>query len=102
VPKRPYIVGPARKGESNYEMFDRYTLMHAGIGAALGAAGVSPGLAFWSTVGWEIVEPQLKRTNPRLFPKSSIDSAANKVGDFAAFMGAYFLMRERESGTIDP
>jgi hypothetical protein len=89
------IVRKAHKGEPNYSVFDRYTLMHAGIGAALGAANVRPVVAFWSTVGWEMIEPVLKRTNPKVFPRSTIDTMGNKVGDSIAFMAAYYLLRGR-------
>lgn len=71
-------------GKDNRAVLDRFTLLHAFVGAGLRFAGLS----FWPTVmiavGWELVEPALKRNYPSVFPNATTDSIGNKVGDVGA------------------
>ena len=59
--------------------------------------GASPGAAFLATIVWEAVEPQLKARSPQAFPKSTLDTPQNKLGDTRVFMAAYYAARKKFS-----
>jgi len=88
----------AKKGERNYPAIDRYSGLHALTGAGIAMAKASPSQAFLVSVAWEIVEPQLKARSPSVFPKSTIDSPQNKIGDLVVFMAAYYAARDKFGG----
>jgi len=75
---------PARPGEINYALLDRFTFAHFGIGIGYGLLGftfnVSIGLAF----AWELLENPLKANLPFLFPHATADTFRNIVGDILA------------------
>lgn len=75
---------PAKKGEVNYSLVDRFTLAHAAIGVAYGAMGLGFPLVLILAVGWEVVENPLKAYLPRLFPGGTADTFANIIGDVVA------------------
>jgi hypothetical protein len=83
----------ARLGEINYPAFDRFSLAHGFVGAMLGIAGVSGPKALALTIAWELAEPTIKRQAPTIFPRQSLDTPANKLGDGAAWMAGWALGR---------
>ena len=91
-------VRKARKGERNYPALDRYSGLHAVTGAGMAMADASPSQAFLVSVAWEMLEPQLKSSSPSMFPKSTIDSPQNKIGDLLVFMASYYATREKFGG----
>lgn len=84
----------ARKGESNYGLVDKYTTVHATVGACMGLADAPPWMAFVATIVWESAEPQLKREYADLFPRSTIDTPENKIGDSLALLASYYAVRK--------
>lgn len=78
---------------------DKYTIVHATVGAMMGMGGAPPWAAFLGTLLWESAEPQLKATMPEVFPRSTLDTPQNKLGDSASMLLAYYiaanLRRER-------
>ncbi len=89
--KRPL----ARVGQPNSRLFDRYSLVHAVVGASLGLGGAKPSTALVVSLVWELSEPTLKATKPKIFPKSTRDRATNKIGDMISLVGAYYLLRQK-------
>jgi hypothetical protein len=85
----PTIDNPAKPGEINYHLFDRYTIAHGCVGVGLGVMRAKWWQALLFTIGWEIIETPLKRAFPRAFPYSSEDSLANAVGDSMAVMAGW-------------
>lgn len=85
------IVRPAEPGETNYEPVDIFTLQHMLFGALMGASGATALQALAVTVGWEAVEPTLKRAYPDMFPSHTTDSMKNKVADSAYWMMGWLL-----------
>lgn len=83
----------ARPGEKNYPIADRYSALHVVVGGLMGAAEASFGTTLMASILWEAAEPSLKRTMPDLFPKSSIDSPQNKIGDTAAVLFGWWLAK---------
>jgi len=84
----------ARHGEKNYPAFDRYSLVHAVVGGLMGAAGASAGQALIASIVWEAAEPAAKRGMPELFPRSTIDTTQNKVGDTASLLFGWWLAKK--------
>ena len=58
-------------------------------------ADAPPAAAFLTTIAWEVLEPQLKARAPKVFPKSTIDTPQNKVGDSIVFLAAYYAARKK-------
>ena len=87
----PGAVRLARPGEVNYAAVDGFTVVHAALGAALGAMGVGPLPALLTSLVWENVEPSLKRRYRTVFPSALIDTTQNKLGDTAAWMLGWYL-----------
>ena len=83
----------ARRGETNYAMFDRWSGAHAFLGGMLNIAGFSAGQALAVSVAWEVLEPGVKKTFPSMFPAQSLDTMANKVGDTASWMGGWLAAK---------
>jgi hypothetical protein len=80
---------------ANQTAFDRYSLVHAGVGYAVGRAGVPWRVALTWAVAFELLEDELKDKAPGLFPRPSHDSTANKVSDVAIFLVGYALATPR-------
>lgn len=95
VSNSPMSPRRARKGEHNYPMFDRYSIVHGVVGGMMGLYGVSKGTAFLTSIAWEAAEPSLKAKAPSLFPRSTYDTAQNKVGDTISLMAGWWLARKK-------
>ena len=74
----------ALPGETNYDVFDRWSLAHAFVGGVLQLSGLSIGQALVASVAWEAMEPGIKTTFPSIFPSQSLDSMQNKAGDIVS------------------
>ena len=64
-------------------MADRWTVAHALVGVAYGAAGLDAAEALILAVLWEVVENPMKDRLPALFPEAQHDAPANVAGDVA-------------------
>ena len=84
---------PAKRGELNYALADRYTAAHGAVGFILGAGRFSLPAAVAFAVGWEFLERPLKDNFPNLFPSGTQDSAQNAAGDAVAMVGGFLLWR---------
>jgi hypothetical protein len=84
---------PAKRGEVNHALADRFTLVHASLGAGAGWLGWSLPWAFAFAVTWELVENPLKAYLPRIFPHATKDTLRNAVGDVLAFLGGWAIAR---------
>jgi len=82
----------ARPGEINYSLLDRFAIAHFVFGGVLSAGGATAIQALATSVAWELVEPTLKETYPRVFPHQTLDTTANKLGDTAAWMLGFALV----------
>lgn len=71
---------------------DIYSLAHAGLGAVMRVAGVSPFVALGSQLIWELTEDRVKEGMPDVFPDARHDAFANHAGDLASFAAGYFLV----------
>jgi len=70
---------------TNVNLFDRFSIAHAGVGVAAGSAGMGlvPLLVYHSI--FEVLENYvLKEKFPFIFPDSSVDSKLNILGDTIA------------------
>ncbi len=74
-------------------MVDRFTLVHASLGAGYALVG----LPFLVTLGlallWEVVEDPLKAALPALFPHATADTLQNATGDVLALLGGWAIVR---------
>lgn len=73
-------------GEINGEAFDRYTLLHFGVGLVFGLAGAPAFASSLVAIGWELIERPLKDAFPVAFPVSTQDTAVNSLVDSGAMM----------------
>jgi len=73
----------------NQDPVDRYTSAHAGVGATMAWLGVPGWMALVVSVGWELIEDELKDRFPASFPYSSKDSTANAVADTLAVLAGW-------------
>ncbi len=87
-------VRKAKRGEGNYPVFDRYSVVHGVVGGMMGLSGISFGTTFAASVLWELAEPTMKRNVPEIFPKSTIDTPQNKVGDTASLLFGWWLVKK--------
>ena len=70
--------------------------MHGVVGGLMGAAGASGGQALIASVVWEAAEPTMKRSMPEYFPRSTIDTPQNKVGDTASMLFGWWLAKKKK------
>ncbi len=84
---------PPKPGEVNHGSVDRFTLVHAAVGAVYALLGLGPISMLVLAVAWELVENPLKAGLPRLFPHATADTLRNAVGDVLATILAYVVVR---------
>lgn len=77
---------PAREGEINYSLFDRFTLVHGLIGVSYALLGLSFLPALLLALAWELVENPLKTYVPRIFPNATRDTLRNALSDILAVL----------------
>lgn len=79
----------AAPGEINGDPVDRFTLVHGGAGALLGAIGAPWWLTLGVAIGWELIENPLKDAVPEAFPHASHDTVPNAIFDSLAMMAGW-------------
>lgn len=84
---------PAKPGEINYPLVDRFTFAHFAIGLGYGYMEFSFWLALLLAVGWEIVENPLKYYASFMFPHGTCDTLQNVLGDVLAVLGGWAVYR---------
>lgn len=75
---------PAKIGEINYHIFDRFTFVHLIIGCIYGVWGIKFWLMICLAIVWELIENPLKANFPSIFPHGSSDTIQNAVSDCIA------------------
>ena len=83
---------PAKPGEINYPMFDRFSFVHFAIGVLYYFLGFQFPTAFILAVGWELIENPLKANLPQIFPHATADTIQNAVGDIIAVSSGWALL----------
>ena len=83
---------PPRPGEVNHPALDRFTAVHAAIGAGYALFGIGFGWAVALAVVWELVEDALKAYLPRLFPHATGDTLRNAAIDALAVVAGWALI----------
>ncbi|MBI4208503.1 MAG: hypothetical protein HY538_02200 [Deltaproteobacteria bacterium] len=84
---------PAKKGEINYSLIDRFTLVHFMIGFGYDLLGLSLGLVVLLALVWELLENPLKAHLPFMFPHGTADTLQNSVGDTLAVILGWIISR---------
>jgi len=77
----------------NSLFFDRFSIVHAGVGAVLELAAIPAPLAMGGQVAFELVENDIKRWYGRFFPEDTPDGWQNMIGDVASFAAGYYGAR---------
>lgn len=94
----------ALPGEINYDVLDRFTLVHAGSGAIMGLFRLPWWVALLGAVSWDMAERVLKYGFPQLFPNYTQDTPQHIAVDAAAWMVGWAVtkqlmdLRERSQG----
>ena len=93
--KLPQLRQPplAKPGEVNYDLFDRFTFAHLCVGIAYGVLHLPFGWVALLAIGWEVIENPLKAYLPFAFPNATADTWRNSVGDSAAVLVGWILLR---------
>ncbi len=73
---------------------DRFTLAHGGVGAVYGLVRFPWWVALTLGVGWELVEIELKKRIPIIFPYASQDTLPNATIDVIAVMIGWAVGRK--------
>jgi hypothetical protein len=84
--------------EVNGAAVDVFTFAHMGVGAVYAAADLPFWLVTLLALGWELAEIPLKIAHPESFPHPAQDSAANAVGDVAAVLIGWTIVRAMQKG----
>lgn len=76
---------------------DKFSLVHAGVGAAMAAWGFSPQFAIGSHVVFELLEDNyIKPLIKDYWPQPDPDSVQNHVADVAFFTAGYYGAKKLE------
>ena len=77
-----------RKSEQNEALADPWTLVHAGVGLAVGLMGFGLGAALVGAIAYELLEGPLERAEfgKSLFNVSKPEVLGNQVVDVGVFM----------------
>ncbi len=86
----------ARKGEYNYPIADKFSFVHATVGAMMGLANAPGWVPLLTTLSWEAAEPHMKGSMPKVFPRSTRDTNRNKLGDMLFMMGGWYLTKKKK------
>lgn len=79
------------------DAIDRFSVVHAGLGAAMAAWGFSPQFSIGSHVAFEVLEDKyFKPLVHDYWPQPYPDSIQNHVGDVAFFTAGYFATKKLE------
>lgn len=97
--------GEIHTWDRNYQWFDRYSVVHAAMGALFAASKVPAPLALGSHVAFELSENALKESRfvQRFFPDTRPDAWQNHTGDVASFAAGYFgakRLKESSEGRV--
>jgi hypothetical protein len=84
--------------EANQSAVDRFTLIHGGVGYAVGRLGIDWRAAIAGAVAFEAIEDGLKSTFPAVFPHAEPDSKLNALFDVGAFLAGYALSISQDGG----
>ncbi len=77
---------PAKPGEINYPMLDRFTFAHLAIGCVYSFLGFDFILVGLLAIGWELIENPIKANMPWMFPHGTSDTLQNAIGDVLAVL----------------
>jgi hypothetical protein len=83
----------AADNEVNGAPLDRFTVGHAAVGVAYGAAGLSLLWTIALALAWELAERPMKAARPEWFPHPSDDTAQNAVVDVGAVIVGWLAVR---------
>ena len=79
------------------EAIDKFSIVHAGLGAAMAAWGFSPQFAIGSHIAFEVLEDRVfKPLVKDYWPQPHPDSVRNHVADVAFFTAGYFAAKKLE------
>lgn len=84
----------------NHQYFDRYSFVHAAVGAVFEASRVPDGLAIGSHVAFEAVENSVKDSSKSMWPDTRHDAIENSIGDVASFTAGYYATRALKTSDI--
>lgn len=76
--------------KSNRDFFDRYSVVHAALGALARVSRVPALPAVGGAVAFELLENPLKRATGHVWPDSTPDGWQNQAGDVGAFVAGYY------------
>jgi hypothetical protein len=85
------------RADANTQWFDRYSLVHAALGATFEVSRIPDSWAIGSQVAFEAVENRIKDAFSDMWPDSRHDAIQNHIGDVASFVAGYYGARALRS-----
>jgi hypothetical protein len=79
--------------DANTHFFDRYSLVHAAVGALAEVSRIPDAAAIGGHIAFEVVENPVKRAIEPIWPDARPDALQNQVGDTVSFTGGYYAAR---------
>lgn len=87
----------------NQNYFDRFSLVHAAVGAVAELSKIPAPLALGGQVAFEVVENDLKRSVKHIWPDDTPDGFENQAGDILSFALGYYgarLIKDAPAGVV--
>lgn len=76
--------------DSNSQIFDRYSFVHASVGSLFALGQFGAPVAIGSHVLFEMLENEIKLRSKQIWPDSRADGIQNHLGDIASFIVGYY------------
>lgn len=83
--------------------FDRFSVVHAAVGALFDLSNISAPLAVGSHIAFEAVENGIKPHFTHVWPDVRPDGWQNHLGDVASFVAGYYgagLLKDERGGKL--
>ena len=77
----------------NHLWFDRFSIVHAAVGALAELSRIPAPVAIGAQVAFEVVENDVKRRVSHIWPDPRPDGIENQVGDVASFTAGFYAAR---------
>lgn len=84
----------------NHRFFDRFSLVHAAVGAVAELSAIPAPVAIGASVLFEVAENPIKRNVSHIWPDNRPDGFENQLGDVASVAAGYYLARAVKTSPV--
>ena len=79
--------------DANHQLLDRFSVVHAAVGAVAELSGIPAPLAIGLQILFELIENDVKRSVRHIWPDDRPDGIENQIGDVASFVAGFYAAR---------